>query len=145
MIVKFRGLLRVVALRIKYAILVHVYKMDISSTARISYGAILDKTNPKGIHIAGETYVASGAIVFSHDFSRGLHKDTFIGKKCFIGANSIIMCGVVIGDEVIVGAGSVVTKDVPSGCIVAGNPARIIRDGIHTEKYGKLQQINQNG
>jgi acetyltransferase-like isoleucine patch superfamily enzyme len=38
--------------------------------------------------------------------------------------------GVKIGDEVIVGAGSVVVKDVPSNCIVAGNPAKIIRTGI---------------
>lgn len=112
--------------------------MKISSTARISYGAKLDKTNPKGIYIGEESYVASGAIVFAHDFSRGIHKDTVIGKRCFIGANAIIMCGITIGDEVIVGAGSVVTKDVPSRCIVAGNPARIIRENIHTTKFGKL-------
>ena len=48
------------------------------------------------------------------------------------------MCGVTIGDEVVVGAGSVVTKDVPSHSIVAGNPARIIREGIHTTQYGRL-------
>lgn len=41
------------------------------------------------------------------------------------------MCGVRIGDEVIVGSGAVVTKDVPSNTIVAGNPARIIKEGIH--------------
>lgn len=138
MIVRLRGILRDIVLKIKYIILVSVYKMNISSTARISYGAKLDKTNPNGIHIGEESYVASGAIVFAHDFSRGIHKDTFIGKRCFIGANSIVMCGITIGDEVIVGAGSVVTKDVPSGCIVAGNPARIIREGIHTSKYGKM-------
>lgn len=140
MIVRLRGILRDIVLKIKYIILVSVYKMNISSTARISYGAKLDKTNPNGIHIGEESYVASGAIVFAHDFSRGIHKDTFIGKRCFIGANSIVMCGITIGDEVIVGAGSVVTKDVPSGCIVAGNPARIIRENIHTTKYGKLSE-----
>lgn len=48
--------------------------------------------------------------------------------------------GVRIGDEVIVGAGSVVTKDVPSNSIVAGNPARIIRQGITTRKYGQLDK-----
>ena len=48
------------------------------------------------------------------------------------------MPGVTIGDEVIVGSGAVVTKDVPSNCIVAGNPAKIIKEGIHTTKYGKL-------
>lgn len=138
MIVKLRGMLRNIVLKIRYSILVSIYKMKISSTARISYGAKLDKTNPKGIYIGEESYVASGAIVFAHDFSRGIHKDTVIGKRCFIGANAIIMCGITIGDEVIVGAGSVVTKDVPSRCIVAGNPARIIRENIHTTKFGKL-------
>jgi acetyltransferase-like isoleucine patch superfamily enzyme len=48
------------------------------------------------------------------------------------------MCGVTLGDEVIVGAGSIVTKDIPSGSIVAGNPARVIRDGIQTTKFGKI-------
>lgn len=50
----------------------------------------------------------------------------------------MIMCGVTIGDEVIVGAGSIVTKDVQSNCIVAGNPARVIREKINTSNYGKL-------
>jgi acetyltransferase-like isoleucine patch superfamily enzyme len=112
--------------------------MHIDKTARISYGAKLDKTNPKGIHIGEESYIASGAIVFTHDFSRSIHKDTHIGKRCFIGANAIIMCGIKIGDEVIVGSGAIVTKDVPSNCIVAGNPARILKEGIQTTKYGKL-------
>jgi len=48
------------------------------------------------------------------------------------------MVGVNIGDEVVVGAGSVVTKDVPSNCIVAGNPAIIIKRNIKTKKYGQL-------
>ena len=42
------------------------------------------------------------------------------------------------GDECIVGSGSVVTKDVPSGSIVAGNPARVVRSEIRTQKWGIL-------
>jgi acetyltransferase-like isoleucine patch superfamily enzyme len=45
----------------------------------------------------------------------------------FIDTNSIILKGVTIGDRAVIGAGSVVTKDVPSDCIAAGNPAVIIR------------------
>jgi len=112
--------------------------MDISKQARISYGAKLDKTFPKGIHIDAESYIASGAIIFSHDFSRSLKTDTYIGKKCFIGANAIIMAGIKIGDEVIIGSGSVVTKDIPSNCIAAGNPAKVIRENVKTSKYGKI-------
>ena len=133
-----RNFIRLIVITIRHWVLCGLYGMHIDKTARISYGAKLDKTNPKGIHIGEESYIASGAIVFTHDFSRSLHKDTYIGKRCFIGANAIIMCGVKIGDEVIVGSGAIVTKDVPSNCIVAGNPARILKEGINTTKYGKL-------
>lgn len=60
-----------------------------------------------------------------------------IGDRVFIGANSTILMGITIGNDVIVGAGSVVTKDIPDDCIVAGNPARIIgktSDYIEREK-----------
>ena len=60
--------------------------------------------------------------------------------KLFIGVNAIIMCGVKVNDNVIVGSGSVVTKDIPANCIVAGNPARIIKEGIQTKKFGQLMQ-----
>lgn len=49
-----------------------------------------------------------------------------IGSDVFIGTRSIIMPGVHIGNRVIIGAGSVVTKSIPDGSIVAGNPARLI-------------------
>jgi len=52
--------------------------------------------------------------------------------------NSIILPGVKIGDEVIVGAGAVVTKSVPPNCVVAGNPAKIIRDGISMNDFAAL-------
>lgn len=118
--------------------LTNVYSMNISKSARISFGAKLDKTYPKGVHIGDESYVASGAIIFSHDFSRSLKTDTFIGKRCFIGANVIIMPGIILGDEVIIGAGSVVTKNIESNSIAVGNPARVIKTGITTGMFGKL-------
>lgn len=115
--------------------------MDIAKSARISFGTKLDKTNPSGVHIGDETYIASGAIIFTHDFARNMHADTYIGKRCFIGANAIIMCGITIGDNVIIGSGSVVTKNVPSNCIVVGNPARIVKENIQTKKFGQLDDI----
>ena len=64
--------------------------------------------------------------------------DTRIGDNCCIGARAIIMPGVTVGNEVVVGAGAVVTKDVPNNCIVVGNPARIIKENIHCGKYGVM-------
>ena len=133
-----RNMIRIFVIKLKYYYWVKVLRMDISKSARISLGAKLDKTYPTGIHIGEDSYVASGAMVFSHDFTRGLHTDTYIGKRCFIGANAMIMPGIHIGDQVIVGGGSVVTKNVPPKCIVAGNPAKIIRSNITTVKFGQL-------
>ena len=135
---KLRESIRLIAIRLRHAYLTGLLGMDIATSARISFGTRLDKTNPKGIHIGEESYTASGAIIFTHDFCRGIHRDTRIGKRCFIGANAIIMCGVRIGDNVVVGSGAIVTKDVPSGCIVAGNPAKIIKEGIRTTKFGQI-------
>lgn len=54
-------------------------------------------------------------------------KHVQIGKCCWIGARSMIMAGVTIGDGAVIGAGSIVTKNVPSCAVVGGNPARIIK------------------
>lgn len=50
-----------------------------------------------------------------------------IGEDCWIGANSLVLKGVKIGDRSVVAAGSVVTANVSDDCVVAGNPARIVR------------------
>ena len=52
---------------------------------------------------------------------------TFIRKGASVGSSATILAGVTVGEKAIVGAGSVVTKDVPPGTIVAGNPARVLR------------------
>ena len=51
------------------------------------------------------------------------------------------MPGVVIGNEVVIGACSVVTKDIPDNCIAAGNPAKVIKTGVHCEKWGRIIKI----
>ncbi len=61
-----------------------------------------------------------------------------VGNNVFFGNNSIILPGVTIGDNVIVGAGSVVTKDIPSDCVVAGVPAKVIRS---LKEYGDKAEI----
>lgn len=54
-------------------------------------------------------------------------KPVSIGHDCWFGANVVVCPGVTIGDNVVIGAGSVVTRDIPSDCFAAGNPARVIR------------------
>lgn len=58
------------------------------------------------------------------------HKPVVIGKNCWIGASVRIQKGVTIGDNSIIAACSVVTKDVPANCIAAGNPAKIVKTDI---------------
>jgi acetyltransferase-like isoleucine patch superfamily enzyme len=95
----------------------------------------IDRLNHKGIHVGKNTLIASHVTILSHDHVKRVNGmplmvDTYIGENCLIGIGAFIMPGIKIGDQVIVGAGSVVTKDVPSNCIVGGNPAKIIKTGI---------------
>ena len=74
--------------------------------------------------------------------TRGLYLHTKIGRCCFIGARSVVLPGIEIGDECVIGSGSVVTKDVPPRCLVAGNPARIIRENIRVGHYGRFMNAD---
>lgn len=115
-----------------------VYKLkgyDIPFSTIIEGGCILDKLNPRGIHIGNNCLIAAGTVILSHDHCKRVEgepllADTYIGNNCFVGIRSFILPGIKIGNEVIIGAMSVVTRDIPSNCIVAGNPAKIIRTGI---------------
>jgi acetyltransferase-like isoleucine patch superfamily enzyme len=91
------------------------------------------------IEIGEDTILGAGSMVLDNDFhapgprfswlteySKN-SKPIKIGRGCFIGARSIILKGVTLGDQVVIGAGSVVTKDIPAYSIAAGNPARIVR------------------
>ncbi len=118
-----------------------LYGMNIAKDVRLSFKSRIDKTNPKGLTIGEKTMVTFDAIILSHDYASRRHAaKTVIGSYCFIGCGSIIMPNVTIGDHVIVAAGSVVTKDVPANCIVAGNPAKVIKTDIDTIAYGMLSE-----
>ena len=123
---------------------------DITPTTIIEGSVKLDKLYPKGIHIGANTLVAGGSTILSHDHCKRVGNnqpyltETYIGKNCFIAIGAIILPGVRIGDEVIVGAGAVVTKDVPSNCIVAGNPAKIIRTGIRMNDFAAIENWTQD-
>ncbi|MEZ3487279.1 MAG: sugar O-acetyltransferase [Lachnospiraceae bacterium] len=59
-----------------------------------------------------------------------------IGKNCWIGAGAVILPGITIGDHTVVGAGSIVTKDLPANVLAVGNPCRVLREiGEHDREY----------
>ena len=66
-------------------------------------------------------------------------KEVFIGDNVWIGNNVIILKGVYIGNNSIIAAGSVVTKNVPNNCIVAGNPAKIIKNDAYPINIHKIK------
>lgn len=69
-----------------------------------------------------------------------------IGRNCWLGAGVIIVPGITIGDNVVIGAGSVVTKDIPANVLAAGNPCRVLREinEYDREYYFKDRKINYN-
>lgn len=92
----------------------------------------MDANYPGLITIGNEVTIASGCRLLAHDASIGyLTRSTRvgvveIGDHCFIGADTTILPNVRIGEWSIIGAGSLVTKDIPPHCVAAGNPARVI-------------------
>ncbi len=98
----------------------------------IGKNVIIDPTHCNLITIEDECSIANGVVILAHDASMKKHLDrtkfgkVTIGKRTFIGALAVILPGVKIGCNVIVGAGSVVTHDIPDNVVVAGNPAEIL-------------------
>ena len=77
-------------------------------------------------------------MILTHDHIAGKHVHARIVEYRQVGARGIVMPGLTIGDQPVIAAGAVVTKDVPPRSIVAGNPARIIRSDISTTNWGKI-------
>jgi acetyltransferase-like isoleucine patch superfamily enzyme len=94
----------------------------------------------EGVHIADKVFVGHGVTFVNDLYPEAVRADgtmqtdadwevvpTYVEERASIGSNSTILCGITIGQSAIIGAGSVVTKDVPSHQIWAGNPARFLR------------------
>lgn len=138
-----RGLNRLKGLRnvlvtLRRLYLTRLWGMDIDPTAQFSLSARFDRTFPAGVHVGPRTYVAFEARILTHDMTRGLYLHTRVGANCFIGGRSLILPGVEIGDNCVVGAGAVVTRSVPPRSLVAGNPARILRSDIDVGDFGRF-------
>ena len=93
----------------------------------------------EGVTIEDEVFIGHGVMFINDKYPRSTTEEgsiqteadwvctpTMIKKRASIGSNATILCGVTIGEGAMVGAGSVVTHDVPAGAVVAGNPAHPI-------------------
>lgn len=97
----------------------------------------------EGVHVEDNVFIGHG-VMFTNDlFPRATNPDgsqqtdadwtlveTYVKKGASIGSNATILCGITIGENAMIGAGAVVTKDVPANTIVVGNPARPIKQTI---------------
>ena len=94
----------------------------------------------EGVTIEDEVFVGHHVVFINDKYPRATNErgelqteedwqvqPTVVKRRASIGSGAVILCGVTIGENAVVGAGSVVTKDVPSYAIVAGNPARVLR------------------
>lgn len=107
--------------------------VKIGKNTMISFRAKIDVRRGKVI-IGDNCTITYGCIILSHDHAAGLlnrgeksEGETVINDNAFIGVNSIILPKVNIGENSIIGAGSIVTHDIPPNVVAMGNPARIIK------------------
>ena len=121
----------------KYVHKIRGVKIANLSTFIISFGSIIDNVFPEKISIGEHCTISTNVKIYAHTgppetiqkkYMPFVVKEVKIGNNVYIGTGAVILPGVTIGDWVMIGAGCVVTKDVEDYAIVAGNPARKIRD-----------------
>jgi UDP-2-acetamido-3-amino-2,3-dideoxy-glucuronate N-acetyltransferase len=102
----------------------------------------------EGVEIEDDVFLGP-SIVFTNVINprsfivrREEFKKTLLKKGCSIGANATVICGVTIGSYSLIGAGAVITKDVPNYALIVGNPGRILG---WVSKTGERLKFNQNG
>ena len=130
---------------LKYTGVKLIESQNISIGERVSFGGNCYIYGLAPVQIGHDTMVASGVVIETRTHDHNNHpmwkhcvtKPVNIGNHVWIGINAIILPGVVVDDYAVIGAGTVVTKHVPKGAVIAGNPAKII-------KYRKFNKDEPN-
>ena len=118
---------------------------------------LIDETRPWLVEIGNHVQIPYGVVILTHGYDwsvlKGVYGDVLgsagkvtIGNNVFIGARSVILKGVTIGDNVIIDANSLITKDIPSNSVVAGNPATVrmtIEEYYEKRKSVQLEEAKE--
>ena len=108
----------------------------IADTATVSLSSRF-VTGGGDVVVGEESLVAFKTLLITRTLD-GRHGAIRVGRRCFVGGGAVILPGVTIGDQVIVGAGAVVESDVPAHSVVAGVPATVVRSGLTVGRWGRL-------
>lgn len=155
---KIKGIIKFLRVTIEYK-LIHPY--DYAKKIGVNIGDdcfVPDKgcwsSEPYLITVGNHCQITSGVRIFTHGGGQIARKfipdfDVFgrvtIGNWVYIGNNALIMPGVTIEDNVLVASGSVVTKSIPSGLVVAGNPAKIVCTVENYIERNKIYNLGTKG
>ncbi|UDI78838.1 acyltransferase [Staphylococcus taiwanensis] len=114
-------------LRLKRWIYVHSLKMKIGQHTSLAYKVMPDIFHPQLISIGNNSVIGYNTTILTHEVLVDEYRfgPVNIGHETLIGANSTILPGINIGDDVIVKAGTVVSKDIPDHAVAFGNPMQI--------------------
>lgn len=128
--------------------------VDTTGNFKVGYGVYFDAGNAQHIHVGDGAWITARCLLLCHKrnletYHEGsdinkmpyIINDIYIGCGVHIGMDSIIMPGVKIGDGAIIGAGSLVTKDIPAWCIAVGRPAKVVRQLSNQENTEKVTAL----
>ncbi len=105
-------------------------RMKVGSKTAFALMVMPDIMFPEKIEVGSNTIIGYNTTILAHEYLIHEYRigKVIIGDEVMIGANATILPGVIIGDQAIVSAGTLVHRDVPAGAFVGGNPMQVIRD-----------------